>query len=172
MFSWSNKKKLSKRDIEHKKRLEFMQENYWMIENRKVRIYKYGTISISKFLNSLFSEYNTKKDCLENMDLVLVYKWQKYLKKEHYEACKYIVPKSTKSSTIASWKSQGLIDDDYDMVYHRLCLSTHCELCNSKYKKKSNGVLNRCMEHCHISGFLRSICCSSCNSKDRDFWVI
>ena len=168
MFSWSNKKKLSKRDIKHKQRLEYMKKD----ELKLGLIESFCKFLDDKSVDNWFSKYNTKKDNLENLDLVLILKHQKYLKKEHYEACRYIVPKSTKSSTITSWKSQGLIDDDYDMVYHRLCLSTHCELCNSKYIKKSNGVLNRCMEHCHISGFLRSICCSSCNSKDRELWVI
>ena len=68
--------------------------------------------------------------------------------------------KGKKSKTINSWKSVGL-KGDYETIYDRYIASTHCELCKQSYTK-----LNiRCMDHCHISGEFRHICCNSCNTN-------
>ena len=63
-----------------------------------------------------------------------------------------------KSYTIYNWKRNGLIGD-YDAIYHRYINSTHCELCKQQYTDTNM----RCMDHCHISGKFRNICCNSCN---------
>ena len=68
--------------------------------------------------------------------------------------------KGKKKRTINNWKKGNLIGD-IDAIYDRYIASTHCELCKQPYTE-SNG---RCMDHCHITGEFRYICCNSCNSN-------
>ena len=41
--------------------------------------------------------------------------------------------------------------------------STHCELCNCLFDPKNDYNSQRCLEHDHHSGYIRSICCRRCN---------
>ena len=66
--------------------------------------------------------------------------------------------KGKKFHTINNWKKRGLIGD-YDEIYDRYISSTHCELCNQPYIDTNK----KCMDHNHISGQFRNICCQSCN---------
>ena len=70
---------------------------------------------------------------------------------------------SKKSNTISRWKRNGLIGD-YDVIYDKYINSTHCELCKKPYKNTKD----RHMDHEHISGQFRHICCNSCNSNMLD----
>ena len=66
--------------------------------------------------------------------------------------------KGKKSNIIRTWKRIGLIGD-YDAIYDIYIASTHCELCKQPYTESNK----KCMDHCHISGEFRNICCHSCN---------
>jgi len=93
------------------------------------------------------------------------------MNKKDYIKLGYICPKLSKNETIRNWKKYGLVDN-YDLIYDRLVKSKNCEICLTKYKLRIDGALNRVMEHCHISGYCRSICCTSCNNKNEGIWVI
>ena len=42
--------------------------------------------------------------------------------------------------------------------------ATHCELCNCLFDPKNDYMSQRCLEHDHHSGYIRSICCRKCNT--------
>ena len=69
--------------------------------------------------------------------------------------------------TISNWKKSGLIVEDYNIIYDRWLNSEKCEMCLCEYKMTKGGYLNKCLEHSHITGKFRSICCWSCNAKMR-----
>ena len=70
-----------------------------------------------------------------------------------------------KSCKISDWKKSCLIVDNYDEIYYRWLNSEKCEMCGKEYVMTKRGFLDKCMEHNHITGEFRSICCMSCNSK-------
>ena len=55
-------------------------------------------------------------------------------------------------------------DNDYLNTWLKYINSTHCELCNKKFEKS----IDRHIEHNHINGEIRNICCRSCNMKKYD----
>ncbi len=69
-----------------------------------------------------------------------------------------------KSDMKNTWKSIGLITDEFETIYKQYIYSTNCELCGNKYKARND----RCMEHSHETGEFRNICCRSCNQRKRD----
>jgi len=66
-----------------------------------------------------------------------------------------------KYNTIYSWKQQGIIDDDYDLLFEVYVKQTHCWICGKEYDKR----INRHLDHDHETGEVRYICCRSCNAK-------
>ena len=74
-----------------------------------------------------------------------------------------------RSRRINGWKMNGLIVDDYNIIYDRWLNSEKCEMCLCEYKITKKGYLNKCMEHSHTTGEFRSICCMSCNQRIR--WI-
>ena len=61
--------------------------------------------------------------------------------------------------TINSWRGQGLISDNMELIYERYINSTHCECCRNEYKS----TMDRHMDHCHVSGKFRNVLCRHCN---------
>tara|TARA_R110000796_G_scaffold2453_2_gene9681 strand:+ start:46 stop:498 length:453 start_codon:yes stop_codon:yes gene_type:complete len=79
-------------------------------------------------------------------------------------AIKY--PEETKKTkTKYQWKKNGLkfTEDEFNLIYDRWSKSTNCELCNHDYSSSQ-----KCMEHSHITGKFRCICCNRCNSNMPD----
>ena len=72
--------------------------------------------------------------------------------------------KDHKSITKYSWKKKGLITDNFEQIYNKYIIATHCELCNKKFTK----TIDRQMEHCHATGEFRNIVCNSCNQRKAD----
>jgi hypothetical protein len=52
-----------------------------------------------------------------------------------------------------------IFEDTYDK-YEK---ATHCESCDVELTKK--GGSRKCLDHDHISGYVRFICCNNCNNK-------
>ena len=54
-------------------------------------------------------------------------------------------PKGKKAHKIASWKYQGIISSDWDLLYEKFINTTHCGLCNIELieGKKTN---SRCLK--------------------------
>ena len=69
-----------------------------------------------------------------------------------------------KALTRCSWKSYGLIMDNFEEIYNKYIYATHCQLCNKQFEKS----LDRQMEHNHATGKFRNIVCNKCNHKKED----
>jgi len=68
--------------------------------------------------------------------------------------------------TIRNWKKYGLIcrgDETYKDIYNEVMSVTHCELCNVEFTDEIAD--QRCMDHCHETGFFRKVLCRRCNAN-------
>ena len=67
---------------------------------------------------------------------------------------------------VTRWKSAGIKCDDWDKLVDKYMSITHCETCNCELVKYTMSGSNRlCLEHCHTSGYVRSLSCHTCNMK-------
>ena len=78
-------------------------------------------------------------------------------KKNHYL-------KHYKNNRVKGWKKQGIICNDFDKVYNLYTNSTNCYLCNISFEN-SFGNSKKCLDHDHLSGYPRFVCCGGCNGK-------
>ena len=74
--------------------------------------------------------------------------------------------KGKKAYKIASWKSQGIISSNWDLLYEKFINTTNCQLCNIELieGKKTN---SRCLDHDHNikdADNVRYILCHKCNN--------
>ena len=78
-------------------------------------------------------------------------------------------PNGYKINKIGQWKFQGLIAENYDVIYERYLNTTHCDkcFCVLTFREKITKT-TRCMDHSHKTGLFRNILCISCNSKRRE----
>ena len=97
----------------------------------------------------------------------IYYQENKEKEKERYRNYNK-TPAGIKSQRKAKWKKRGVIWNDFDELYKRYINATHCEMCNKEFTIMKDGWLDRCLEHNHTTGQVRSICCKACNSKMRD----
>ena len=61
---------------------------------------------------------------------------------------------------ITQWKTAGMKDSDWDLVYKTFQTETNCWICGIEYDEI---FFRKCLDHDHDDGDLRYICCSSCN---------
>jgi len=100
---------------------------------------------------------STKKFAENNKDKIRNY-WKIYKQTE----------KGKKSYKINSWKSSGLICDDYDALYEKVINTTNCEECNVLLTVDRYCTLTtRCMDHDHVTGLFRNVLCNLCNLQRR-----
>tara|TARA_R110000851_G_scaffold273917_1_gene426575 strand:+ start:137 stop:580 length:444 start_codon:yes stop_codon:yes gene_type:complete len=71
--------------------------------------------------------------------------------------------KNRRRKLINRWKKQGLLSNDYNFIFDKYSESSNCELCNVSFIN-----ITKCMEHSHITGKFRHICCISCNNNMKD----
>ncbi len=77
----------------------------------------------------------------------------------------YFQSKSGKKSyKISSWKTAGVISDDFDSLYEHYINCKNCEECNVELQN-GNLVNKRCLDHDHKTGLFRNVLCNSCNLK-------
>ena len=72
-----------------------------------------------------------------------------------------------KSNTIASWRRQGILCFDWDMLYDLFLSTTHCEFC--LVELNTNTKTTKCLDHNHdiTDRFnIRGVLCLGCNFKD------
>ena len=55
------------------------------------------------------------------------------------------LPKDYKSNKISHWKERGLITNNYNEIYEKYIISTHCDKCQQPYKNRTD----KCMDHNH-----------------------
>jgi len=89
-------------------------------------------------------------------------------KKSEYYKVYYQSPAGIKSMRKKNWKRGGVKWNDFDELYKRYINSERCETCGKEYTITKGGYFDRCLEHNHETGEVRSICCNSCNSKMRE----
>ncbi len=72
-----------------------------------------------------------------------------------------------KHSRFHHWKVTNVkYWETYEKLHDRYINTTHCELCNKEFPEKYENNYNRkVVEHDHLSGYVRSICCQACNMK-------
>jgi len=67
---------------------------------------------------------------------------------------------------INQWKHRGLIlreNETYEDIYKIYKNSTHCDNCKIKFIDEQNNPSQKCLDHCHNTGFFRFILCRGCN---------
>ena len=69
-----------------------------------------------------------------------------------------------KNETIANWKKNGVISNEYDKLYYKHMSINNCELCNVEFDK-IEFKNQRCLDHDHITGEYRKTLCRACNAN-------
>ena len=64
-----------------------------------------------------------------------------------------------KKIKILAWKSIGMIDPDWDLVYKMFMAQTNCWICDRLFDDK----YPRNLDHDHETGELRYVVCTPCN---------
>jgi DNA-directed RNA polymerase subunit RPC12/RpoP len=103
----------------------------------------------------------------ENREKINEYKRQYYLenKEKIDEKQKQYQNENDKLYRISQWKIQGIIDDDFDLLYDVFIKETNCWICGKEFNK-DNGMDKRCLDHDHNitdDGNVRYILCGYCN---------
>ena len=71
-------------------------------------------------------------------------------------------PHGLKSHRKSEWKTKGKIKFyDFDKTYDKYINLKNCELCNIEFNDK----IKKIMDHDHLSGYNRFICCNKCNVR-------
>ena len=75
-------------------------------------------------------------------------------------------PTGKKCHTICQWKQRGLKEtkEFIEQIYEEYLRSEECELCGEPYSKHNKKE----MEHNHLNGEFRNICCHRCNHWKAD----
>tara|TARA_R110002012_G_scaffold45729_4_gene121351 strand:+ start:179 stop:595 length:417 start_codon:yes stop_codon:yes gene_type:complete len=75
-------------------------------------------------------------------------------------------PKGKKCNTINAWKCRGLKESKefIDQIYEEYLNSEECQLCGEPYSEHNRKE----MEHNHLTGEFRNICCKRCNMWKTD----
>ena len=71
-----------------------------------------------------------------------------------------------KSYMISNWKGKGMIlrdGDDWESVYYFYMATDECEQCDKVFQT----TLDKHLDHCHTTRFIRDVVCNRCNSLRR-----
>ncbi len=119
-------------------------------------------------------EYNKRyreKQKLKDKDLdKKYYEKTKDLHRHYYEKNKKAFSdKNTtqyKTRTIGRWKTNNIKINENTFEYYNN--AENCELCYKKFSiigaKGAKGSNKKCLDHCHLTGYPRFICCNTCNN--------
>jgi len=66
-----------------------------------------------------------------------------------------------KLTLISSWRRRGIIDEDLSAVYDYYIKQTNCMICLTEFRNS----MERNLDHDHLTGEIRYICCRSCNTN-------
>ena len=82
---------------------------------------------------------------------------QKVAKKKYLNS-----PKGQMKMRVDKWISRGVKlrpDEDWDSVYTCWMITNECMICDSDI----SSCHQKCLDHDHETGFIRSVCCKKCN---------
>tara|TARA_R110002072_G_scaffold97883_1_gene215388 strand:+ start:259 stop:639 length:381 start_codon:yes stop_codon:yes gene_type:complete len=90
-------------------------------------------------------------------------KWREKNRKQEMERSKINsqTEKGIKSSRISRWKQRGIIDEDLSAVYDYYIKQTNCMICLTEFRNSKE----RNLDHDHLTGEIRYICCRGCNTN-------
>ena len=77
-------------------------------------------------------------------------------------------PQGKKRNSIAYWKYQGIISNDWNALYERYMTTTHCEKCEVLLTAGLSRT-GKCLDHDHSitdRENVRAVLCRACNSND------
>ena len=80
-------------------------------------------------------------------------------RKRHYK--QYM---NSQKFRVYDWKRKGIKLYDEDEIYKRYINADLCELCNIKMDHGNKSGVRRCLDHDHLSGHIRFVCCNKCNA--------
>jgi hypothetical protein len=74
--------------------------------------------------------------------------------------------KTIKTKRMSQWRCSHNIRDVNDQMYEDFINTTHCETCKVELTTdKRTTATRKVIDHCHLSGYKRFICCTKCNNK-------
>jgi len=87
-------------------------------------------------------------------------------KRKEYDKQRLQTPQGTKINRISSWKTQGIIFHDYELLYEMYMATYYCDECECELNKCTRS--RKCVDHDHSitdKDNFRNILCHSCNTK-------
>ncbi|GAI74131.1 unnamed protein product [marine sediment metagenome] len=108
----------------------------------------------------------------ENYERILATK-KEYYNKNHDEIIlkqrAYLqTEKGKKINRIASWKSKGVISDDFDSLYEKYMNTNNCENCDIELVSGAGLSNKKHLDHDHRTNLFRNVLCGSCNINRRE----
>ena len=76
--------------------------------------------------------------------------------------------KGKKSNRINSWKSRGVIHENFDELYEYYINCKNCEECNIELIEGNFGNNKRNLDHDHSTGLFRDVLCHLCNTRKKN----
>ena len=88
---------------------------------------------------------------------------KKQLDKEYHQT-----DKGKKIHKISSWRTQGVIHENFDELYEYYINCKACENCNVELVEGMCGSNKRCLDHSHKTGKFRNVLCCKCNIRRKE----
>jgi len=89
-----------------------------------------------------------------------------YQKLKQREYRKLHAERYSKVKRMSQWKCSHNIRDVNDQMYEDFMNTNHCEICKVELTTdKRTTATRKVIDHCHLSGYKRFICCTKCNNK-------
>ena len=146
---------------------EYM-KTYYLKNKEKKKEYYIKNKEEKKEQMSLYYLKNKEKNKEKNKAYYLKNKEKMKENNKIYDKIYSKTPAGIKSNRINTWKSRGVLCDDWDLLYEKYLNSKCCENCDIELTTdKVNTSTTKCLDHNHLTGEFRNILCNLCNIKRR-----
>ena len=126
----------------------------------------YFTKTIKTILKKEQRKKQNKKHYQKHTDYFKEYYKDNKDERLFYQSQYKETPNGKKSYKISTWKQQGIICDDFNVIYDKYMNTTNCDNCNCILTTdRYNTYTTKCMDHDHKTGLFRNILCFVCNVK-------